>query len=129
LFEQSLTSNEELDGYLFYHSLGYYSPGYSPLICWLKPFMINEMLKMTLVNDLFIKLPENYQTAQQYMSDEQVTRKTLTNDELYHINEGITDDYLKLQPLEDNSKEKKKRYSNKHNTEDINTMAIDETNK
>lgn len=34
----------EIDGVLFYHKLGHYGPGRTPLVGWLKPYMIPEIL-------------------------------------------------------------------------------------
>lgn len=34
----------QIDGLLFYHKEGYYTPGSTPLVLWLKPYMVNEML-------------------------------------------------------------------------------------
>ncbi|UJR16497.1 hypothetical protein I4U23_003399 [Adineta vaga] len=61
------------DGYLFYHPLGDYEPGYSPLVCWLKPFMIEEILRIKLTYP--VNKPVGYTTAQAYMFDEQSNRK------------------------------------------------------
>jgi snurportin-1 len=65
---------EAEDGYLFYHSLGFYESGYSPLVCWLKPFMIEEILGIQLSYPI-IK-PNEYTTAQAYMFEEQSNRKS-----------------------------------------------------
>jgi snurportin-1 len=64
---------EAEDGYLFYHSLGFYETGYSPLVCWLKPFMIEEILGIKLSYP--IDKPIGYTTAQAYMFEEQTNRK------------------------------------------------------
>ena len=61
------------DGYLLYHPLGFYETGYSPLVCWLKPFMIEEMLRMKLSSPA--EKPDGYTTAQAYMFEEQTSRK------------------------------------------------------
>jgi snurportin-1 len=61
------------DGYLFYHPLGFYECGYSPLVCWLKPFMIEEILGIKLSYP--IDKPIGYTTAQAYMFEEQANRK------------------------------------------------------
>ncbi|CAF0858977.1 unnamed protein product [Adineta steineri] len=64
---------EAEDGYLFYHPLGCYQSGYSPLVCWLKPFMIEEMLGIKL--SYSVDKPVDYTTAQAYMLEEQSNRK------------------------------------------------------
>lgn len=64
---------EAEDGYLFYHPLGFYESGYSPLVCWLQPFMIEEILGIKLTYP--INKPIGYTTAQAYMFEEQSNRK------------------------------------------------------
>jgi snurportin-1 len=61
------------DGYLFYHPLGFYEAGYSPLVCWLKPFMTEEILGMRVSSPT--DKPDGYTTAQAYMFEEQTHRK------------------------------------------------------
>ncbi|KAL7010981.1 hypothetical protein ACKWTF_014028 [Chironomus riparius] len=51
----------ELDGYLFYHKDCSYTPGESPLVLWLFPFMIDEVLTMFRVHkDYNTFKPDNY---------------------------------------------------------------------
>ena len=62
------------DGYLFYHPLGFYEAGYSPLVCWLKPFMIEEILHRPMKSSNE-NTPGDYTTAHAYMLAEQTKRK------------------------------------------------------
>lgn len=48
-----------LDGLLFFHKEGHYSSGKSPLVTWLKPFMLNEVLGLN-VPDRFCEKPDKY---------------------------------------------------------------------
>ena len=48
----------ELDGYLFYHKESHYVYGSTPLVCWLFPFMISDVLNMQ-VNSCY-QSPGNY---------------------------------------------------------------------
>lgn len=57
-----------LDGLLFYHKLGFYTPGRTPLVGWLKPFMLPEILNVP-VPDLYeLKKPVGYVNIQQHIS-------------------------------------------------------------
>ena len=71
--EEETWTNEAEDGYLFYHPLGFYETGYSPLVCWLKPFMIEEILQIHCSYP--IVKPLGYTTAHDYMFNEQSNRK------------------------------------------------------
>lgn len=70
--------NEAEDGYLFYHPLGFYECGYSPLVCWLKPFLIEDVLHIQCSYP--IVKPVGYTTAEDYMFNEQSTRKKVLLD-------------------------------------------------
>lgn len=48
----------ELDGFLFYHKSSHYVFGVTPLVCWLFPFMIPDLLKLPVCNAY--KPPSNY---------------------------------------------------------------------
>jgi snurportin-1 len=65
------------DGYLFYHPLGFYQSGYSPLVCWLKPFMVNEILHRSIHGEKNEQTPTGYTTAHAYMFAEQTKRKEM----------------------------------------------------
>lgn len=56
------TEETELDGFLFYHKEGSYTPGEeSPLVLWLFPFMIFELFDNYKVNQIYhSKRPETY---------------------------------------------------------------------
>jgi len=79
LGEKQIFNQEDIseDGYLFYHPMGFYESGYSPLVCWLKPFMIEEILGIN-INGL-IEKPDGYITARDFMLDEQSNRKENNN--------------------------------------------------
>ncbi|CAF1166636.1 unnamed protein product [Rotaria sordida] len=77
---------EAEDGYLLYHPLGFYESGYSPLACWLKPFMIEEILGIKLSYP--INKPNEYTTAQVYMFEEQSNRKEQQFVEKSHKKKG-----------------------------------------
>ncbi|KAF5287869.1 hypothetical protein FQA39_LY15645 [Lamprigera yunnana] len=57
----------ELDGVLFYHRETIYLEHITPLVGWLKPFMIPEMLQIP-INEIFMeKRPKNYISLAQYL--------------------------------------------------------------
>jgi snurportin-1 len=43
----------ELDGLLFYHVNGFYTPGFTPLVTWLKPWMLTDILDVP-VNPIYL---------------------------------------------------------------------------
>lgn len=54
-----------LAGFLFYHKKSTYVCGVTPLVCWLFPFMVPEILHLA-VNCVY-KLPSNYTNAANYI--------------------------------------------------------------
>ncbi|XP_013115170.2 snurportin-1 [Stomoxys calcitrans] len=65
----------QLDGFLFYHKESSYTCGSTPLVCWLFPFMVNDVLQMSVSNQY--EIPPNYSTPLFYMEefDREMARK------------------------------------------------------
>lgn len=67
----------KLDGFLFYHKKSHYVFGTTPLVCWLFPFMLPDILRLT-VSSVY-ETPAKYckQNPWQYMDqfDEEMSRK------------------------------------------------------
>ncbi|EZA51847.1 snurportin-1 [Ooceraea biroi] len=61
-----------LDGLLFYHSKAYYNFGRTPLVTWLKPFMMPEVLGISAPSPLDEK-PDNYVSFEDHVNN--ATRK------------------------------------------------------
>lgn len=64
---QFFPENIELDGINFYYPESLYTPGETPLVLWLKPFMIPDVLQKP-VNDQLVQLhrPPNYVNVFEY---------------------------------------------------------------
>lgn len=64
---QFFSDNVELDGINFYYPESLYTPGETPLVLWLKPFMIPDVLQRP-VNDHLAQLhkPPNYVNVFEY---------------------------------------------------------------
>lgn len=48
---------KQVDGLLFYHKRSHYIPGRSPLVGWLKVYMLNEILHIPINSELTAKTP------------------------------------------------------------------------
>ena len=59
---------QALDGLLFYHKLGFYTPGTTPLVGWLKPFMLPEVLNVAVPDVYAGKKPAGYVNIQQHVN-------------------------------------------------------------
>lgn len=57
----------KIDGILFYHSDGHYTPGSTPLVLWLKPFMLPEIFC------------DNVVTSQEYLDDRPINYVNMTD--------------------------------------------------
>lgn len=57
---------KSIDGFLFYHRNAHYYFGYTPLVTWLKPFMLPEALGI-FVPSPFDEKPDNYISFEHYM--------------------------------------------------------------
>lgn len=67
-----------LDGLLFYHRKALYSFGCTPLVTWLKPFMLPEVLGISVPSPLDEK-PENYISFEDYMQNIKTKKTQYTN--------------------------------------------------
>lgn len=56
-----------LDGLLFYHKLGFYTPNVNPLVCWLKPYMASEVLKVRVPELHMLKKPCDYVNIHEHL--------------------------------------------------------------
>ncbi|CAB3376085.1 Hypothetical predicted protein [Cloeon dipterum] len=71
---ESLDFTEKLDGVLFYHKEAHYSAGVTPLVVWLLPFMIPEVLGIS-VNEELAQQPESYPGHLEYIAEYKKKRK------------------------------------------------------
>ncbi|XP_066595337.1 snurportin-1 [Prorops nasuta] len=79
-FLSSLTALPPLDGILFYHRDGYYAKGRTPLVTWLKPFMLSEILCISVPPFLGDK-PEGYIDLRQYILSNALKKKKKKSEE------------------------------------------------
>lgn len=73
-FLQNLSPSLPLDGILFYHREGFYMNGRSPLVTWLKPFMMSEVLGISVPFELDEK-PDGYIDFRQYILSKNCRKK------------------------------------------------------
>lgn len=59
----------QIDGLLFYHKRVHYSPGTTPLVGWLKPFMTQEILNIHVPEKYHSGTPQNYSNLKQHISE------------------------------------------------------------
>lgn len=72
--EQAANENYSLDGLLFYHKLGLYTPGVSPLVGWLKPYMITEILNIEIPAVYLQKKPAGYMNITQHLKNNKTVK-------------------------------------------------------
>ncbi|KAL0275237.1 UNVERIFIED_CONTAM: hypothetical protein PYX00_003163 [Menopon gallinae] len=67
----------QVDGLLFYHKEGYYAPGTTPLVLWLKPYMLNEMLgeNVHIAKEYQQMRPSSYTNMYDFISNYEEARK------------------------------------------------------
>ncbi|XP_075161276.1 snurportin-1 [Haematobia irritans] len=70
-----MDNRPKLDGLLFYHKESSYVCGPTPLVCWLFPFMVEDVLQMSVSNQY--EIPPNYTSPWVYMDefDKELARK------------------------------------------------------
>lgn len=89
MVESELPTWTPLDGLLFYHKFGMYTPNVSPLVGWLKPFMLPEVLNVS-VSDFYLqKKPVNYVSIRHHLKMES-SKEAHEPEELMIVQDGIT---------------------------------------
>lgn len=58
--QNPLPFNQQLDGLLFYHKSAQYLPGRTPLVTWLKGYMVPELLNIEVSKELKDQAPSDY---------------------------------------------------------------------
>ena len=61
--------DENLDGLLFYHNMLHYMPGHTPLVGWLKAYMVPEILGIAVTDKIESQKPMDYVTMQDHISE------------------------------------------------------------
>ena len=58
-----------LDGLLFYHRQVHYLPGSTPLVGWLKGYMVPELIGISVCQDLMAQRPNSYANMKNYIKE------------------------------------------------------------
>lgn len=66
-----------IDGILFYHSETHYTSGRTPLVGWLKPYMLPDLFGIQINSEYYSEKPEGYVTFTQFMSEKEARKKEL----------------------------------------------------
>ncbi|KAK6616969.1 hypothetical protein RUM44_005326 [Polyplax serrata] len=69
----------KIDGILFYHSEAYYTPGHTPLVVWLKPFMIPEVFRIEVSDRYMVTRPATYVNMITYIGEYESKEKLKEN--------------------------------------------------
>ncbi|XP_012527703.1 snurportin-1 [Monomorium pharaonis] len=75
-----------LDGFLFYHRNALYTYGYTPLVTWLKPFMLSEVLGISVPAPLDEK-PDDYISFEHHVQKHKI--KTKKNDKTEFVTNAM----------------------------------------
>ncbi|XP_075217710.1 snurportin-1 isoform X2 [Lycorma delicatula] len=65
----------KLDGLLFFHSETHYTSGYTPLVGWLKPYMLPEVFDVKINPEYNAKKPDGYVSFTHYLNEKEVRRQ------------------------------------------------------
>lgn len=71
---ESVSHLYPLDGLLFYHRDGQYTKGRTPLVTWLKPFMLTELLGISVPSPLDEK-PDGYIDFKYYILNSRAKKR------------------------------------------------------
>lgn len=91
----------ELDGLLFYHRQVQYLPGHTPLVGWLKGYMVPEMLGIAVAQKLQNQRPNNYASMQGYVKEYTENTKRLADQFHQRKRKGMEVDDAKVQDVKE----------------------------
>lgn len=74
MLRDNLPFNNALDGILFYHKDVHYNPGGCPLVGWLKPYMLPEVLGIDVHPRFLEEVPSDYTSLRQKVDEKQKRR-------------------------------------------------------
>ncbi|ESO88091.1 hypothetical protein LOTGIDRAFT_126607 [Lottia gigantea] len=80
------TANFEIDGLLFYHKRTHYTIGATPLVVWLKPYMVPEIIGIQIPEHLMDKRPQTYENYQKHLKEVQDTKQFTKNPPSMRLN-------------------------------------------
>jgi len=99
-FTKDMERRAHLDGILFYHKRLNYMPGHTPLVSWLKGYMVPEMLNIPVSDGLMAQKPVNYRGMQ---------------GEIEQFEKEYAQKKEKIKAKEENRRQNKKRFSSDGN--------------
>ena len=71
----------QFDGCLFYHKKAHYTFGASPLVVWLKPYMVTEMIGVEVPERMNEQKPANYSTYAAHLEHVKEQKEKIKKDQ------------------------------------------------
>ncbi|KAK6179110.1 hypothetical protein SNE40_011542 [Patella caerulea] len=73
------TANFEIDGLLFFHKRSHYIIGSTPLVVWLKPYMVPEIIGIPIPQQIMKKIPASYVNYKTHIEEVKNTKQMNKN--------------------------------------------------
>ena len=67
----------DVDGLLFYHREGHYTPGHTPIVLWLKSYMLPEILDISIPEWVKSKTPSDYKGYKDMIDQSNIQQKKI----------------------------------------------------
>lgn len=103
------SANFSVDGVLFYHKRTHYTFGTTPLVVWLKPYMLPELLDIPVPDSMLANKPVSYSTYSEHLA---LVQKDRNN---FYFDKQETENLLEMGPpakqKRNRGKKKKKKKS------------------
>ncbi|CAE1298263.1 SNUPN [Acanthosepion pharaonis] len=103
------SANFSVDGVLFYHKRTHYTFGTTPLVVWLKPYMLPELLDIPVPDSMLANMPVSYSTYSEHLA---LVQKDRNN---FYLDKQETENLLEMGPpakqKRNRGKKKKKKKS------------------
>lgn len=117
----------QVDGVLFYHKRTHYTFGTTPLVVWLKPYMLPELLDIPVPDSMLANMPVSYSSYSEHLA---LVQKDRNN---FYLDKQETENLLEMGPpakqKRNRGKKKKKKKSSGGQSSSMDIVADATTNE
>ncbi|XP_014784656.1 snurportin-1 isoform X1 [Octopus bimaculoides] len=121
------SANFTVDGVLFYHKRTHYTFGSTPLVVWLKPYMLPEILNISVPEKMLANMPPSYSNYSQHLLNVKKEKERASQQKIVNTQKPRDSPELANKGARNRGKKKKKKKKKKQNqTADENEIEIDD---
>ncbi|GAB1600680.1 snurportin-1-like [Argonauta hians] len=118
-------ANFSVDGVLFYHKRTHYTFGSTPLVVWLKTYMLPEILDISVPEKMLANMPPSYLNYSQHLLNVQKEKERVSKQKVVNTQKCHDSSEQQTNKAARNRGKKKKKKKKKKQSADENEIEID----